>query len=221
MQWQLGRILYILDFKKEAIAAYLEAVRSLQILTVDLANNRDNQFSFQEKVYPVYRELLSLLLPNNNQTIVSQQTLEQARQQIEALQVAQINNFFNDICVENEPVDVAEIDPTAAIIYPIILSDRLAVLVSLPDKSLAFHTTKITQKELEKKVKQFRYNIVIRSQRAFFDDGKVLYEWLIEPFRETLEEFKIETLVFVSDGVFRNAPMGALYDGQKLSLIHI
>ena len=150
MQWQLGRILYILDFKKEAIAAYLEAVRSLQILTVDLANNRDNQFSFQEKVDPVYRELLSLLLPNNNQTIVSQQTLEQARQQIEALQVAQINNFFNDICVENEPVDVAEIDPTAAIIYPIILSDRLAVLVSLPDKSLAFHTTKITQKELEK-----------------------------------------------------------------------
>ncbi|MCH2245183.1 MAG: CHAT domain-containing protein [Crocosphaera sp.] len=215
LQWQLGRILYRLDFKKEAIAAYLEAVRSLQILTVDLANNRDNQFSFQEKVDPVYRELLSLLLPNNNQTIVSQQTLEQARQQIEALQVAQINNFFNDICVENEPVDVAEIDPTAAIIYPIILSDRLAVLVSLPDKSLAFHTTKITQKELEKQVKQFRYNIVIRSQRAFFDDGKVLYEWLIEPFRETLEEFKIETLVFVSDGVFRNAPMGALYDGQK------
>ncbi len=215
LQWQLGRILSRLNLKEEAIAAYLEAVRNLQILTVDLASNRDNQFDFQEKVEPVYRELLNLLLPRNNQEIVDEKNLEQARKQIEALQVAQINNFFNDICVENEEVDVSKIDPTAAIIYPIILSDRLAVLVSLPDQSLAIHITKITQQELEKKVKQFRYNIVIRSQREFFNEGKVLFEWLIKPLQETLQKLQIKTLVFVPDGVFRNAPMGALYDGQK------
>ncbi|MGK7881689.1 MAG: CHAT domain-containing protein [Crocosphaera sp.] len=215
LQWQLGRILSRLNLKEEAIAAYLEAVRNLQILTVDLASNRDNQFDFQEKVEPVYRELLNLLLPRNNQEIVDEKNLEQARKQIEALQVAQINNFFNDICVENEEVDVSKIDPTAAIIYPIILNDRLAILVSLPDQSLAIHITKITQQELEKKVKQFRYNIVIRSQREFFNGGKVLFEWLIKPFQETLQKLQIKTLVFVPDGVFRNAPMGALYDGQK------
>ncbi len=215
LQWQLGRILYQLDFKQEAIAAYLEAVRNLKTLTVDLANNRENQFSFQEKVEPVYRELLSLLLPRNNQEIVSQESLEEARKQIEALQAAQLNNFFNDICVETEPVDVAAIDPNAAIIYPIILSDRLAVLVSLPNQTLEVHITQIPQQELEKKVKQFRYNIVIRSQRAFFDDGKVLYQWLVKPFLNQLEQAKVKTLVFVPDGIFRNVPMGALYDGQN------
>ena len=215
MQWQLGRILSRLNLEEEAIAAYLEAVINLQTLTVDLANNRNHQFSFQEKVDPVYRELLNLLLPRNNQEIVDEKNLEQARQQIEALQVAQINNLFNDICVENEEVDVSKIDPTAAIIYPMILSDRLAVLVSLPDQSLAIDITNITQEELEQQVKQFRYNIVIRSQREFLNDGKVIHEWLIKPFQATLQKLKIETLVFVPDGVFRNAPMGALSDGKK------
>ncbi|MGK7956980.1 MAG: CHAT domain-containing protein, partial [Crocosphaera sp.] len=163
----------------------------------------------------VYRELIHLLLPRTNQEIVSQENLEEARQQIEALQAAQLNNFFNDICVESEPVDVGEIDPSAAIIYPIILSDRLAVLVSFPDKKIAVHITDISKKELDKQVKQFRYNIVIRSQRAFFDDGKVLYEWLVQPFLEQFQNFKIDTLVFVPDGIFRNAPLNALYDGQK------
>ncbi|MDJ0598702.1 MAG: CHAT domain-containing protein [Crocosphaera sp.] len=215
LQWQLGRILCQLERKKEAILAYLEAVKNLQILTVDLGNNRENQFYFQEKVEPVYRELLSLLLPNNNQELINQKNLEQARQQIEALQAAQLNNFFKDICVESEPVDIAEIDPHAAIIYPIILSDRLAVLVSLPNQLLQVHITQIPQEKLEKQVQQFRYNIVVRSQRAFFDDGKVLYEWLVKPFLEKLEKADIKTLVFVQDGIFRNAPMNALYDGKN------
>ncbi|MDJ0843295.1 CHAT domain-containing protein [Crocosphaera sp.] len=221
LQWQLGRILVRMAMKEEAIFAYLEAVANLKTLTIDLANNRETQFSFQEKVEPVYRELLGLLLPKNNQEIARiepgklEQNLEQARQQIEALQAAELNNFFNDICVESEPIDVAEIDPSAAIIYPIILGDRLAVLVSLPNQPLAVHITQISQEELEKQVKQFRYNIVIRSQRAFFDDGKVLYDWLVKPFLEPLEKAKIKTLVFVPDGIFRNAPLNALYDGQK------
>lgn len=215
LQWQLGRILYNLGFKKEALSAYLETVTTLQTLRDDLANNREYKFSFQEKIEPIYRELLNLLLPKNNQEIVSKIILEEALKQIEALQVAQLNDFFNDICVQSEPVDIGEIDPSAAIIYPIILSDRLAVLVSFPDQSLQVHITQISQEELEKQVEQFRYNIVIRSQRAFFKDGKVLYEWLVKPFLNELQNNKIKSLVFVPDGIFRNAPMGALYDGQQ------
>ncbi|MGB5770545.1 MAG: tetratricopeptide repeat protein, partial [Crocosphaera sp.] len=129
LQWQLGRILNSLGQKTEAISAYLEAIRNLNSLTVDLVNDREFQLSFQEKVRPIYIELLSLLLPQNNQELVSQENLEEARKQIEALQVAELNNFFQDICVESQPVDVAKIDPNAAIIYPLILRDRLVTLV--------------------------------------------------------------------------------------------
>ena len=214
-QWQLGRILTISGRKQEAINAYLEAVKNLETVTIDLAQNRDFKFSFQEKVEPVYRELLSLLLPQNNQESVSQETLEKARQQIEALQVAELNNFFQDICVVSQPVDVAKVDPTAAIIYPLILRDRLVVLVSLPDQSLQVHVTQIPQTELEETVKQFRYQIVIRSRRKFFEYGKILYQWLVTPFIDQLQQSEINTLVFVPDGVFRNVPMSALYDGKQ------
>ncbi len=215
LQWQLGRILKSLGRKTEAISTYLEAIRNLNNLTVDLVTDREVQFSFQEKVKPIYMELLSLLLPQNNQELVSQENLEEARKQIEALQVAELNNFFQDICIDSQPVDVSKIDPSAAIIYPFILRDRLVVLVSLPNKPLQVNVTKITQNELEKTVKQFRYNIVIRSQRKFFAPGKLLHEWLVKPFLEQLQEANIKTLVFVPDGVFMNVPMSALYDGQK------
>jgi CHAT domain-containing protein len=42
-----------------------------------------------------------------------------------------------------------------------------------------------------------------------------LYEWLIRPEEAALRNNKIETLVFVLDGVLRSIPMAALYDGQQ------
>lgn len=214
-QWQLGRILASLDDKKAAIKAYLEAVNDLKSITVDLSKNRTFQFSFQEKVEPVYRELLSLLLPQNDQEAVNPKKLKEARTQIEALQAAELNNFFQDICVVSQPIDVAKIDETAAILYPLILRDRLVVILSLPNKPLQVHVTQISQKDLEKTVQEFRYQIVIRSQREFFTYGNIIYQWLVKPFITNLQQSKIKTLVFVPDGVFRNIPMNALYDGKQ------
>ncbi|MEA5508682.1 CHAT domain-containing protein [Crocosphaera sp. UHCC 0190] len=215
LQWQLGRILAAAGQKEAAINAYLEAVNTLKSVTFDLINNRDFQLSFREKVEPLYRELLSLLLPQNNQELVDQDNLEEARKQIEALQVAELNNFFQDICVVSQPIDVSNIDPSAAILYPLILRDRLVVLTSLPNQPLEVYVTQITQNKLEEIVKKFRYHIVIRSQREFFDYGQTLYQWLVKPLVAHLEQSKIKTLVFVPDGVLRNIPMSALYDGQK------
>ncbi|MEA5533663.1 CHAT domain-containing protein [Crocosphaera sp. XPORK-15E] len=215
LQWQLGRIFAAAGQKEAAITAYLEAVKTLKSVTVDLINNRDFQLSFREKVEPVYRELLSLLLPQNNQELVEQDNLKEARKQIEALQAAELNNFFQDICVVSQPIDISNIDPSAAILYPLILRDRLVVLTSLPNQPLEVNVTQIAQNELEEIVRKFRYHIVIRSQREFFDYGQTLYQWLVKPLVSHLEKSKIKTLVFVPDGVFRNIPMSALYDGQK------
>lgn len=61
--WQLGRILKQQGKSKEAIAAYTEAVSSLQSLRRDLAAVNPNiQFSFRASIEPVYRELVALLL---------------------------------------------------------------------------------------------------------------------------------------------------------------
>lgn len=213
-QWQLGRILAE-SGQTGAIEAYLAAIETLETITNQLGTNREFQFSFQEKVEPLYRQLLSLLLPRNNQDSVPQEQLVEARQQIEALQAAELNNFFRDVCVQSEPVAIEDIDPQAAVIYPLILRDRLVVLLSLPKQPLQAYVVPIEQEELEKILRDFRYNIVIRSQREFFINAEQLYDWLIRPFNQRLQQSSIKTLIFVADGVFRNVPLAALYDGQQ------
>ena len=215
-QWQLGRLSDSQGNRKGAIAAYTNAVNALESLRGDLVvTNADMQFSFRESIEPVYRQLVSLLLTETNGQPVSQDNLLQARNTIESLQLAELNNFFREACLDATPTAIDEIDSEAAVIYPIVLSDRLETIVSFPDKSLRHYSQPIPETELEPVIEELRRNIQIRSRRNFYQSSKQLYNWLIRPALKDLAENKIKTLVFVPDGAFRNIPLGALYSGKQ------
>ncbi|ELS02375.1 hypothetical protein Xen7305DRAFT_00020890 [Xenococcus sp. PCC 7305] len=215
-QWQLGRLEQNQGNQKPAIIAYSSAVNALESLRSDLAiTNLDSQFSFREGVEPVYRELVSLLLqPQDNQEI-SQANLLQARDTIESLQLAELNNFFREACIDAQPTNIENLDTSAAVIYPIILRDRLEIIVSIPNQPLAHYSTAIEQTELETTLGEFQRNLPIRSRRAYLPSAKKLYNWLILPAIADLASHHIETLVFVPDGSFRNIPIAALHDGEQ------
>ncbi|HIK33112.1 MAG TPA: CHAT domain-containing protein [Oscillatoriales cyanobacterium M4454_W2019_049] len=135
-QWQLGRVLEQLDKKKAAIAAYDSSVKTLSTIRSDLAaTTPDLQFSFRENVEPIYRELVELLLTTESGS-PSPENLELARQTIEALQLAELDNFFREACIEAEEKNIDEIDPNAAVIYAIFIKDKqqLEVIASFPNK---------------------------------------------------------------------------------------
>ena len=211
-QWQLGRLFKQEGKTKEAIAAYTGAVSTLQSLRQELvALNPDLQVSFTQSVEPVYRELVGLLL----EFAPNQTNLQHARQLMEALQLAELENFFRDTCLQAQPQAIDQIDLKAAIIYPIILPDRLAVIVSLPGQPLFHYDTRLSQAEVENAIDQLRLYL----NPHFFDEDRLrlsqqLYHWLIQPAQAKLAENRIETLVFVLDGALRSLPMAALYDGQ-------
>ncbi|NEO95201.1 MAG: tetratricopeptide repeat protein, partial [Moorea sp. SIO3G5] len=153
-QWQLGRILNLKQDKKNAIdrrsrsaiAAYYQSVITLQSIRSDLVTiSSDIQFDFRESVEPVYRELVGLLLEPN----ASQENLKKARDVIESLQLAELDNFFRDACLDAKPVNIDEIDPNAAIFYTIILPDRLEVIVTLPGQPLRQITTNLPKIGIE------------------------------------------------------------------------
>lgn len=215
-QWQLGRIDRALSERQKAIAHYSQAVELLESLSQDLvAVDPDVRYTFRNSVEPVYRELVSLLLEPED---VSQASLEGAREVIESLQLAELNNFFREACLDAQVVNIDNLDRHAAVVYPIILSDRLEVILSLPDRPLKHYTTVISQAELETTVEQFRHNLVIRSRRNFYRPARKLYDLVIRPALKDLQASQIETIVFVPDGVFRNVPFSALYDGQHYLL---
>ncbi len=215
-QWQLGRINQALGERQQAIAHYAQAVELLKSLSQDLvAIDPDLQYSFRDTVEPVYRGLVSLLLATDQGKKISQANLEEGREVIESLQLAELNNFFREACLDAQVVNIDDLDRQAAVIYPIILSDRLSVILSLPNQPLKHYTTKISQEQLEAIIEQFRHNIVMRSRRNFYHPARKLYNLVIRPALDDLSRNQIKTLVFVPDGAFRNIPLSALYDGQR------
>ncbi len=225
-QWQLGQILKQQENLSGAVAAYTDAVKTLQSLRSDLASiNPDVQFTFRDSVEPVYRELVELLLQSSEAQkreggepsgVPSQENLEKARQVIESLQLAELDNFFREACLNAKPEQIDQVDPTAAVIYPIILPNRLAVILSLAGQPLRYYQTQLAQSEVERTLDQ-----LLQSLSPFLPSKERLrlsqqvYDWLIRPVETLLAESEVKTLVFVPDGSLRNLPMAALYDGKQ------
>ncbi len=217
-QWQMGRLLKQEGNIKGAIAAYTEAVNNLKSIRRDLsAVNPDVQFNFRDEVEPVYRQLVDLLL----QSEPSQENLLQARNLIESLQLAELENFFRASCLDANPELIDRVvdreDKTAAVIYPIILSDRIQVILKLPtQEKLRHYVTYKSQIEVEKLLDELRRQL---TEPDAIEDVKSLsqqvYDWLIKPAATDLAQSNVKTLVFVLDGALRNVPMAALYNGKQ------
>jgi CHAT domain-containing protein/tetratricopeptide (TPR) repeat protein len=215
INWQLGRIFTKKQESERAIAAYSEAISNIESLKNDLvAIDPQVQFSFQENVEPIYRQLVELLIELQGKN-PQPKNLENARTIIESLQIAQIENFLQESCLKLESVSVEKIDRQAAVLYPIILSKQLAVVLSLPGQPLRYYTTPVTQERVENLVEKLYLGLTQRNNRRFLPLSQTVYDWLIRPVEKDLQNSRVETLVFVLDGALRNIPMGALHDRQQ------
>ena len=106
----------------------------------------------------------------------------------------------------------------AAVIYPIPLTDRLEILVSLPI-GLRRVTVPVQADRLNRVVSGFRKRL--QQLERYLGHAHKLYTWLIEPLEPLLKPFDdIDTLVFATDGALRTIPMAALHDGNEQYLIH-
>ncbi len=175
-----------------------------------MAVSADVQFSFRESVEPVYRELVSLLLDAQP----SQAALTQARGLIEALQVAELDNFFREACLDKVK-QIDQVDPTATVVYPIILPDRLAVILSTAGEPLRYYVTPKPQAEVEKTLDDLFVSLnPVADAKQRQQLSQQVYDWLIRPAEQDQAFKHTKTLVFVLDGHLRNIPMAALHDGQ-------
>ena len=210
-QWQLGRIFKAQGKTELAILAYTQATNNLQALRSDLvAISSDVKYSFREKIEPVYRELVALLL----QSGATQADLEQARQTIELLQVAVLDNFFRDACIDTQPVQVDTVDSTAAIFYTIIIENRLEVIAAIPNRPLQHYTNDLPPSEIEIVVTSANSQIS-NPRRVDLQLLQQAYDWLIRPVESDLAANNVQTLVFIPDGVLRKLPPATLYDGEQ------
>ncbi|MGK5094233.1 CHAT domain-containing protein [Deltaproteobacteria bacterium TL4] len=220
-QWQMGRLLKAEKHLDAAIPVYRQAVSNLQLIKPELSKGGRHTFeSFREKVAPVYYGLADLLLLYAETLITTdqkQQYLREARETIELLKTAELQDYFQDECVtefQNKNVTLDTLAAHTAVFYPIPLPDRIVLLLSLPDGIKQF-STPVSAETLGQEVNLFRQSLQTRINRRFLRYGQELYQWIITPLEATLQEHQIHTLVVVPDGMLRTIPFSALHSGEQ------
>ncbi|MEO1404650.1 MAG: CHAT domain-containing protein, partial [Cyanobacteria bacterium J06635_1] len=140
-------------------------------------------------------------------------------EQVDDLQLKELENFLS--CdLQRIQISETEVDATAAIIYPIILADRLAVILKVPgeDQALRVHQVWQSHEAVEGILTRLRNDLSAAPDRTpeVIESAQTIYGWLIAPFESVLaQQPQIKTLVFVLDGTLRNIPMAVLRDGDK------
>jgi CHAT domain-containing protein len=218
---QSARLLRSQGQRDAAIAQYTMAIEIVESMRHAFAGaNGSPQTSFRESLGPLYFELVDLLLQRAAQApdpAAGQRDLERAQKTVELLKAAELRNYFRDECVDayrDKRKSVAEASASAAIVYPILLPDRIELLLSTVQGMQQVSVPVPAQRVIEE-ARSLRRLLEKRTTRQYLASAQQLYRWLIAPIEPRIQALGATTLVFVPDASLRTIPMSALHDGKR------
>jgi CHAT domain-containing protein len=217
--WQLGRLYKLQERPEEALDAYREAVKFLSSIRNQLlSSQRDKRGFFKKKIKPLYYELAELCIEiaDKDETL-AETYLKDSRKVVEKMKQVELENLFNDECIAQFKSRSVSLDRTpegTALFYPMIFPERLVVLIAIGNDILPF-VIPVDAETVTENVLAFRKNLQTRSNKLFYKPGSMIYDLIIRPAKEILEENNVDTLVFVPDGVFSLIPFAPLFDLEK------
>lgn len=219
--WLEGRLLHKQGEMDLAINAYQRAVNDLQTIRPILASvDTGKHGEFREEAGRLYLDLADLLLQKADRTNdpkAKEAELREVRSAVEMLKGAELEDYFRDDCVaalKAKTTGIDQLGERTAAIYPIILPDRLEILLSLPS-GIKRYTVAVSADELNNEINRFRSRLEKRTTHQYKRHAMKIYSWMVEPLEKDLAAENIDTLVFIPDGALRTIPLSALYDGEN------
>ena len=106
----------------------------------------------------------------------------------------------------------------AALIYPVLLDDRIEILVVPPKdrgKPFSQSTVAANQQTIQEVISDYRNNLRDVGSNDFLEQSQQLYDWVIRPIEKQLSDLKVDTLIFAMDSGLRVTPPAALHDGKQ------
>ncbi|MGP1387941.1 MAG: CHAT domain-containing protein [Thainema sp.] len=101
----------------------------------------------------------------------------------------------------------------AALLYPLIQDDRIE-LVLVTTSGLVNQSVPVDRAELNEVIRAFRADITRPSSEPIANAQK-LYQWIIAPIAEQLEQSGADTILYAADNTLRYIPLAALHDGEQ------
>jgi len=223
-QGQIGRLNAAEGKTCEALDSYRAAVVTIGTIREELLRSYGAGVSFRNDVSPIYVGLADLLLrtpagsckDDKGQPPGTDTLALEARETVEQLKKEELRDYFRDECVDQLAKEVKPVDrwPRTAVIYPVILPDRLEILITL-ESSVLRKTVPRDEATLAAEVRQLRLGLETKTTREYLEHAQRMYDLLVRPWISDLEPQGVDTLVFVPDGPLRTIPMAALHDGEK------
>ncbi|MCX7169849.1 MAG: CHAT domain-containing protein, partial [Proteobacteria bacterium] len=221
LEWRLGRLYRSLGQEERALVAYQKAVEQIEGLRQDIPiEYEDGRSSFRSTLEPIYLGLADLLLqaadrqPGEGRLAY----LRRAMDTVELIKQSELQDYLGDRCsVETIKGGESGVIPAGtAILYPVILRDRIELLLDT-ETGIVRGSTRIPGRELREAALAFAADLR-NGEDDYLPRARQLYDWLLRPFDELIAERHIETLVVVPDGALRLVAIGALHDGKRFAI---
>lgn len=117
-----------------------------------------------------------------------------------------------------------QIKPNAVILYPLILKDRIELVLVTPDGLPIHRPVPVKQEDLNRVIVEFssaltnRRDALLKTNQAIAQikvPARQLYDWLIKPIENDLTRVDAQTIIYAPDSQLRYIPLAALYDGRQ------
>ncbi len=218
-QWQIGRLFSAMGDTEKAVKAYRDAADTLSPIRGELLTGfREQKNAFHENSRPVYLGLADLLLkqiPENSPGTES--GISEVMNIMETLKTAELEDYFADECIsvsQNRNTGIRQTVPGTAILYPVILPDRLVLLLTLPD-GMRKISAAVSSEELNSLIGRCREHLQTRPLGRYMADVRQLYDLIIRPLETLLDRHNTDTLIVAPDGGLRQIPFATLHDGKR------
>lgn len=220
--WQSARLLQGLGDMDGALTAYRLATAEVKALRERAGDNC--QAGAQGQSLPImslYKGEVDLLLRRadtlRDQPSQRAADLREARETIELFKVSELRDYFQDDCLaalQAKTIAIDSISAQTAVIYPVILPDRVELLISIGGWMQSYPVA-MPGPELCIEIIKFRASLETRTSAEYLPISQHLYDLLMRPMSADLMAAGVKTLVIVPDGAFRVMPFDALHDGQQ------
>jgi len=221
-EWQLGRIERARGSMPGSAAALEQALTTLADIRSDVLKSSPQAFS--KLVEPAYLDYAdtnlqrAAALPAGGDE--QQKILRAVRDRLETLKQAEVEDYFQNECVASQesPSGSAFDLPGVAVVYPILLGDRMETLIEAGG-SLRRFSAPVSRGEATVTARRLRLGLEQPSSGdVYLEPAQALYRWMLAEAAPWLAERQVNTLVFVPSGPLRTVPLGVLHDGQGFLL---
>ncbi len=110
--------------------------------------------------------------------------------------------------------NLKNLQQNAVLLYPLILDDRIELILTTPDSPPIRRTVSVPKKQLNETIAAFRSALQNPTSDAK-TPAQQLYTWLIKPLEDDLKAANAQTIIYAPDAQLRYIPLAALYDGQQ------